>query len=76
LGFKLFKTFPLGLINALIPLFADLTVNVSDSIDLKIAFVKCCWGPMLSPNQASSEIFIAKSNLFFLFSNKLGKIIS
>ena len=76
LEFKLFKIFPSGPINALTPLFADLIVKAFVSIDLKIAFEKCCSGPTLSPNQASSEIFTIKLNCLILFSTSLGKIIS
>ena len=74
-GCKFFKIFPCGLINALIPLFADLIVYTPDSIDLKIALAKCWWGPILSQNQASSEIFIIKLNLLYS-SSRPGKIIS
>ena len=62
--------------NTLLPLFADLIKNFLDSIDLKIDFAKCWWGPMLSPNHASSEMFTIKLDFSVLFFIKLGKIIS
>ena len=39
--FNVFKILPSGLMNALMPLFADLIVKLLLSIDLKIAFAKC-----------------------------------
>ena len=59
-GSKDLITFPLGSTKTLLPLFADLITNFLDSIDLKIDFAKCWWGPMLSPNHASSEMFTIK----------------
>ena len=75
-GSKDLITFPLGSMNTLLPLFADLIKNFLDSIDLKIDFAKCWWGPMLSPNHASSEMFTIKLDFSVLFFIKLGKIIS
>ena len=49
---------PLLSIIALIPLLADLTKNVLFSIALKIDLAKCWLGPIVSPNQPSSDIFI------------------
>ena len=52
--------FPLLSIMALIPLLADLNINELCSIALKMAFAKCCWGPIESPNHPSSEILTIK----------------
>ena len=56
-----FTTLPLGSIRAEIPLLADLAIKTPSSTDLYTAFVKCWYGPIDCPNQASSEIFIIKS---------------
>mgnify|MGYP001334166537 CR=1 FL=1 len=71
-----FRTCPLLLIKALVPLFADLAKYKLPSIDLKIALAKCCCGPIELPNHASSEIFIIKFVVGSAFCIKSGKIIS
>ena len=48
-----FKFSPKGLIRPEIPLFEDLTSGMPSSIDLNRACVKCCFGPLKSPNQPS-----------------------
>ena len=67
LFFKAFITCPLLFIIALIPLFADLRTKESLSIALNIDFEKCWYGPMVCPNQPSSEILINKLFLRFIF---------
>ena len=55
--FNCFITTPLLSIIALIPLFADLNKKVPFSIALNIDLTKCWSGPIVFPNQASSEMF-------------------
>ena len=45
------------------PLFAALVTYFPFSIALKILWAKCCFGPIDSPNQPSSEILAIKSKL-------------
>ena len=65
--FNFFKITPLLSIIALIPLLADLRKKVPLSMALNIDLAKCCSGPIVFPNQASSEIFTIKfvSELIF-----------
>ena len=60
LEFNFLIIWPLLLIIALVPLFADLIKKEFCSIALKIAFAKCWCGPIDDPNQPSSEMFIIK----------------
>ena len=60
------STIPIGFITAEIPLFADLTIYLPLSIDLKMLCEKCCLGPIEFPNQPSSEILIIKSKFLSL----------
>ena len=57
---------PKGLTIAAIPLFAERNKYFPLSIALKMLCVKCCFGPIDSPNHPSSEILIIKSKLGFL----------
>ena len=60
-------TFPVGSINAEIPLLADRAKFLPSSIDLKIEWEKCWLGPTETPNQPSSEILTIKLNFFLFF---------
>ena len=57
-------TFPVGSINAEIPLLADRAKFLPSSIDLKIECEKCWRGPTFVPNQPSSDILTIKLNFF------------
>ena len=54
-----FKIFPLLSDIIEMPEFADLKSGTPFSTDLKIAAVKCCFGPVVFPNQASFVILIS-----------------
>ena len=58
--FILLITSPFGLINAEIPLLADLIIFFPSSIALNIEWAKCWSGPIELPNQPSSDILIIK----------------
>ena len=71
-----FFILPLLSIIALIPLFAERKTKVLFSIALKIVLAKCWLGPIVSPNQPSSDIFTIKLVLSLEFWIKSVKIIS
>ena len=67
-------TIPVGSICAEIPLLDDLKRFLPSSIDLKIECLKCCSGPIVSPNQPSSEILIIKLVSLLELCIKLGNL--
>ena len=71
-----FNILPKGSIEAEIPVFATLIKCFPSSTALNLELMKCWWGPIVFPNQASFVKFTKNIGLFLFFTNFPGNIDS